>query len=290
MSKEQSGAVAVKKSEKEISERVLSKINQLADTGQLIIPRDYSPENALKAAYLYLIDKKVDSKGSPNHSKGYLEVCTTESVGRALLKMCLEGLSVVKGQGYFIPYGDELTWIRSYQGSKALAKRVGGVLDIVPNVIYQGDSFSYRINTESGYKELIEHIPSIDNIDNAKIKGAYAIITYTDGRKDLEVMTIAEIRQAWQQGYGKGNTGAHNNFTQEMCKKTVINRAAKGPINSSSDANLFEEQEDSNKQYLAPDDEIKGAIEAGTASEAFEEAVTIEGDSNNNQATDGPGF
>ncbi len=36
-----------------------------------------------------------------------------------------------------------------------------------------------------------------------------------------------QIRKSWQQGAAKGNSGAHNNFTDQMCKKTVISRACK---------------------------------------------------------------
>ena len=57
-------------------------------------------------------------------------------------------------------------------------------------------------------------------------------------------MTIAQIKKAWQQGATKGNSPAHQNFTDEMCKRTVIGRACKMAINSSDDAWLFDGKKD----------------------------------------------
>lgn len=227
----------VKLINKQITDQVLEKINSFQQNKELTLPKDYSPENALKSALLVLSEQK-DKNGV-----SVLEACTKTSVANALLKMVVEGMSVIKKQGYFIPYGKDLTWSRSYQGSVALAKRLGDVKDVVSNVIYQDDVFEFQVDVETGYKRIIKHEQKIENIDNGKIKGAYAVVIYNDGRKDLEVMTLAEIKQAWMQGQMKGNSGAHNNFTQEMCKKTVINRACKTPINSSNDANLYHSDE-----------------------------------------------
>jgi recombination protein RecT len=218
--------------QKEISTLVLARIEQFTSTGELVLPKDYSAANALRGAMLVLEEAK-DRSGKP-----VLQSCTKASVSMSLLKMVVEGLSVIKKQGYFIPYGDQLQWSRSYQGSIALAKRVGGVKDVVANVVYQDDEFAFDIDTLTGYKKIVKHDQSLANIDNSKISGAYAVVIYEDGRTDLEVMTIKEIDQAWKQGATKGNSPAHQNFAQEMAKKTVINRACKSPINSSSDANL----------------------------------------------------
>jgi recombination protein RecT len=62
----------------------------------------------------------------------------------------------------------------------------------------------------------------------------------------LEEMTIQEILKAWGQGQTKGNSPAHQNFKGEMAKKTVINRALKTLINSSTDSGLMDEDVDSN--------------------------------------------
>ena len=223
--------------ERQITDQVLEKINSFQANNELLLPKDYSPENALKSAFLILTDlKNKDNKPA-------LEVCSKTSIANSLLKMVVEGLSPMKKQCYFIPYGTELQCSRSYQGSMALAKRVGGVKDVIANVIYEKDTFEFSLDLETGRKKIDKHTLSLQNIDNDKIVGAYAVVLYNDGSKDLEVMTIKEIRTAWNQGQMKGNSGAHNNFTQEMCKKTVIGRACKTPINSSNDGSLYEDSE-----------------------------------------------
>jgi recombination protein RecT len=269
--KKETQAAEVEESPKDIADKVLAKVEAFTETGELVLPANYSAANALKSAMI-IIGETVDRAKKPA-----LEVCTTASVAQALLKMVVEGLSPLKSQGYFIVYGNQLQWSRSYQGSIALAKRVGNVKSVISNVIYEDDSFEYRVNIETGFKELVEHDQEIENIDNNKIKGAYAVINYNDGSRDLEVMTIVEIKTAWNQGASKGNSPAHQGFTQEMCKKTVINRSCKNPINSSSDANLFIGRE--LEKPLNQPTEVKKEIAAATAGEEidFEEVKNNDG-------------
>jgi recombination protein RecT len=224
--------------EREITNDVLTRVNAFRKNGELTIPKDYSPENALKSAYLILSDLK------DKNQKPILEVCSKKSIANSLLKMVVEGLSPMKKQCYFIPYGTELTLIRSYQGAVALAKRVSNLIDVVPNVIYQDDVFEFGIDLETGRRKVLKHEQKLSNIDNKKIVGAYCYLLKSDGKNDIEVMTIDEIRNSWNQGYTKGKSAVHENFTQEMAKKTVINRACKNIINSSTDALLIGEDEE----------------------------------------------
>lgn len=264
MSNEKKQNAVVKK---EITESVLAKVNQFEETGQLVLPKDYSAANALKGAMLYL-QEAVDKNKKP-----VLEVCTRESIANSLLKMVTEGLSVLKSQGYFIPYGSKLTWMRSYQGSIALAKRTADVKEVNANAIYKGDEFNYEVDTDTGRMKLIKHTQKLENIKNEAIIGGYAIVVYNDGTKDLEVMTIAEIEQAWSQGYGKGDT--HKKFTQEMAKKTVIHRACKGPINSSTDANLnlSDRDDDNTDSFTKEHQELSNNNDVEDVD--FEEAVEV---------------
>jgi recombination protein RecT len=245
MSNEKTTAVAnPSANSKEITQQVLSKIQSFQTTGELKLPVDYSPENALKSAYLMLIEQKVQNKP-------VLEHCTKESVANALLDMVVQGLSPMKKQCYFIPYGDKLQLSRSYMGTIAVAKRIGGVKSINAQVIYIGDSFAFAVDPETGIKSITKHETKFENIDDNKIAGAYAVVILEDGTKHVEIMTIAQIERSWMQGAAKGNSGAHTGFKGEMSKKTVINRALKLFINSSDDASLFQEEEINDSQVDA---------------------------------------
>lgn len=222
-----------------ISEQVLSRIEQFQKDGSMILPKNYSVENHMKSAWLAL--QEVEDK---EHHKA-LQICTKESIANSLLDMVLQGLSVSKKQGYFIVYGNKLIFQRSYFGTIALAKRAGGIVsEPVANVIYDGDDFQYEIDPKTAKVAIVKHSQKLENIDNSKIKGAYALVTLADGTTQVTIMSMQQIRAAWGQGATKGNSPAHKNFAEEMAKKTVIGRACKAIINSSDDAWLYDGKED----------------------------------------------
>lgn len=222
-----------------ISEQVLNKIEKFQADGGLILPANYSVENHMKSAWLILQSTK-DRDG-----KAALQVCTKDSIANALFDMVLQGLAVSKNQGYFIVYGNKLEFQRSYFGTVALAKRAGGMKgEPVANVIYEGDEFVYAIDPKTARISIIKHEQKIENIDNTKIKAAYALTTLADGSTQVTIMSMQQIRAAWQQGATKGNSPAHKNFAEEMAKKTVIGRACKMLINSSDDAWLYDGKKD----------------------------------------------
>jgi recombination protein RecT len=214
---------------------VLEKVTKFQEYGELQLPSDYSPGNALKSAYLIISELK------DKNNKPVIETCSKESIGKSLLDMVVQGLSPMKKQCAFVAYGGKLELIREYPGNIALARRFGGVKNVMPYVIYENDEVEFMINPETGKRSLIKHIEKKENRDINKIDGAYAYITYQDGSDHhVEWMTIDEIRKAWNQGYAKGQSPAHKNFPQEMAKKTVINRACKLYINSSDDGNVMD--------------------------------------------------
>ncbi len=235
----QGQTLQVAEQQKNISEDVLARINQFQEEGSLRLPTDYSAENALKSAWLVLQDTQTADK------KPVLEACKRGSIATALLDMVIQGLSVSKKQGYFIAYGPNLTFSRSYFGSVALAKRVGGIKkEPVANVVYEGDIFEYLIDPATGLKKIVKHEQKLGNINNEKIVGAYAVTVRLDDTTEVEVMSMAQIRAAWNQGATRGNSPAHKNFTDQMCKKTVIGRACKMVINSSDDSWLYDGKKD----------------------------------------------
>lgn len=224
---------------KDISAQVLAKVDQFQQAGELRLPEDYSPENALKSAYLLLSEQKVGGQ----NGRPVLEACTKPSIANALLKMVVWGLSPMKKQCDFIPYGDKLECSIEYTGNIALAKRFGGLKDIKSRAVFEGDDFVFEVDPETGRNKLIKHTQTLQSMASKKVIGAYSILEMNDGTRDMEIMSMEQIRDSWNQGAMKGNSPAHKNFPDQMAIKTVINRACKPLIRTSNDAVLYSEND-----------------------------------------------
>ena len=118
------------------------------------------------------------------------------------MKTYVLGLDPLKDQCAYIIYGNKLTLSIEYHGNILLARRHGGVKNVVGNIIYKGDKFDYGIDPKTGNKVIIEHKPDFKNIDMNNIIGAYATLTFEDPEEQpyIEVMNYLQIKQAWQQG------------------------------------------------------------------------------------------
>ena len=217
---QQANGAALVAMPKNISDNVLARVTELEQAGELVLPTGYTAGNALKMAWLNLQNVK-DRNGRPA-----LEVCKQASICNALLEMVIKGLSVAKKQCYFIVAGDQLTFWEDYRGKLMRAKRDTEIADVNAQVVYKGDGFEYTVDDKGRY-QLVKHETKLENINLSNILGAYAVVITKDGDRWIEVMTMEQIRKSWQQGAAKGNSGAHNNFTDQMCKKTVISRACK---------------------------------------------------------------
>ena len=210
--------------QKDITDNIARKLDELKKDGGLAIPANYNPANALKSAFFEMTNSA---------SGNLLEKCSRESIANSLLNMAIQGLSPAKKQCYFIPYGQNLSMQRSYFGTQKVIKSLTNVEDIWATVIYEGDKFEIEI--EGGRERIAKHTTSFLNRDN-DIIGAYCIIKKSDGEEVLTVMTRKEIEASWSQSKNKS---VQNKFPQEMAKRTVINRAAKAFINTSDDSDAL---------------------------------------------------
>lgn len=210
--------------QKDITDNIARKLDELKKDGGLAIPANYNPANALKSAFFEMTNSA---------SGNLLEKCSRESIANSLLNMAIQGLSPAKKQCYFVPYGQNLSMQRSYFGTQKVVKSLTNVDDIWATIIYEGDEFEIEI--EGGRERIAKHTTSFLNRDN-DIIGAYCIIKKSDGEEVLTVMTRKEIEASWSQSKNKS---VQNKFPQEMAKRTVINRAAKAFINTSDDSDTL---------------------------------------------------
>lgn len=228
------------KKDNKITDQVLRKIKVFQESGELKLHKNYHPENALKSAYLILTET-LDADKKP-----VLESCSKESIANALLSMVTQGLSPMKNQGYFIPYAGKLEFQRSYQGAIAIIKRDAGAKSVIAQAIHANDKFSFKVDFATGIKEITRHEQTLESLNSAVV-GAYCIITFDDGSKYTEVMNIDQITTSWAQRKGNPLSPAHKKFSDEMAKKTVINRACKAFINTISDFDVYDETDELKK-------------------------------------------
>ncbi|WP_215509778.1 recombinase RecT [Limosilactobacillus fermentum] len=270
-----------------IIEKVSDRIEAMKDEEGLALPANYSAQNALQAAALKLQSVK-DRDGRPA-----LTSCTQASVATALLDMAIQGLSPAKNQCYFIVYGNELQMQRSYFGTIAALKRLDSIEDIDAQVIHRGDKFEIGAD-EIGHIIVTKFEPSFANLDKELI-GAFAFIKLANGRVDYTVMTKAQIDTSWAQSRNRQNN-VQKKFSDEMAKRTVLNRAAKMFINTSDDSDLltgsinaateaeYEEpkdvtattEEESSAQLLADFNKTQASEKKNDTPQGPEEAVVAE--------------
>ena len=192
--------------------------------GTIIVPDGYNFIAAINSA-MYLLSEATDRNGKPA-----LEVCTTKSINYSLTKMVLLGLNPMQKQGYFIVYGNELQFMPSYFGDRAMAERTG-VTDIVARVVYDTDEFSCEF--VDGYP-VIKHLFGVKEkiVKEASfITHAYCLFTLPNGRRAGDVMTFAQILKSWAHSKDP-NRKSQNDSPEEMAKRTVTRRALKPYINS----------------------------------------------------------
>lgn len=259
----QNNAIAVMKND--VVDVVTKKIQVFQEKGELSLPEDYSPGNAMQSAWLKLQEVQDRNK------KPALEVVTKSSVANALLDMVVQGLNVSKTQGYFIVYGNKLVFQRSYFGTMAVTKRVTGAKSIDARVIYEGDEVDYEV--KAGKVVNLTHKQKFGNIDNNKIIGAYCVIEFPNDESYTEIMTMAEIRKSWEKSMSKGKGGVHNDYTQEMAKRTIITRTCKNFINSSDDSSLIIEHF-KNQDGAIKEAEVAEEIEDNANTEYFDAQYT----------------
>ena len=256
-------ATALKRMQEETTQQIMDRVTGWQETGEVVLPKGDHVGNAIKLAWLYL--QTVENL---QHQKA-IDYCTKDSICNALLNMVINGEYPQK-HCYFIMYGNRLEWQARYLGKLMRTKRDTEIEKVNAQVIYEGDEFVYTID-ENGEKQLVKHVPNLANIDNTKILAAYAVVINKDGTRHIEVMTRTQIQKAWEQGAMKGKSGAHTNFTDQMCMKTVIQRACKIALDSTADPG----DDDDPNHY----DEATAEREAAQGRQAIDaEAVEVKGE------------
>jgi len=256
--------------EKNMSDLVLNRVKELQKENNLQFPVSYSYQNALKSAWL-ILQETVD-----RDKNLVLKTCSQTSIMNSLLNMVIQGLSPAKKQCYFVAFGGQLQLMRSYMGTVAVTKRLKAVSDVKAFVIYEGDELETEYDLDTATLNITKFNPKFENIDTTKIKGAFAVVVGENGPIYTEIMNIKQIQNSWGMGqsYSSGKSKAHNNFAEEMAKKTVINRACKMFANTSDDSDILIEAFNNTDKEYEPED-IKETVQAEIKEKANSKVIEV---------------
>jgi len=229
---------------------LIKTLDEHVKNGTIVVPEGYNYIAAINSA-MYLLSEATDRNGKPA-----LEVCTTKSINYSLTKMVLLGLNPMQKQGYFIVYGNELQFMPSYFGDRAMAERTG-ITDIVARVVYDTDEFSCEF--VDGYP-VIKHLFGVKEKivkEASNITHAYCLFTLPNGRRAGDVMTFAQILKSWAHSKDP-NRKSQNDSPEEMAKRTVTRRALKPYINSFiGDDVITDKTEDDQVIVLEQEEEVQ---------------------------------
>lgn len=159
--------------------------------------------------------------------------CDQTSFAKCLLELAQMGMEPNGRDAHLIPRnkkikgqggkGDqwvtECTFIVDYKGLIGLIRRSGEITSIKAVPVHEEDEF------EENWNEVIVH-----RVDRRKPRGklfaVYSMVTFKDGSRDFEIMSIDEIN-AVRARSKSGEDGPWVTDFVEMAKKTVIRRHSK---------------------------------------------------------------
>lgn len=135
-------------------------------------------------------------------------------------------------EAYFIPYGKEIQFQKGYRGVMKDLMRRPDVVDIVADVVYEGDEFQVG-KDKAGRLILRQHHPNIFN--RGEIIGAYAFVYYKVKGEGVVsngiVMSAQEIEEDFRSlskaDKSMGKNSFWEKFKVDMYKKTVIKQLRK---------------------------------------------------------------
>jgi recombination protein RecT len=194
-----------------------------------VLPQHLSADRMLR---VFLAAIQRDSK---------LLNCSASSLVACLVRAAELGLEPNTGLGlsYLVPFKGVCTLVPGYRGLVQLAVQSGAVTQIRARAVYAGDKFGF----EYGLDESLVHVPQgvIDDKGLAKLAHVYSVAKLTNGEKDFDVMTVAEVDRIRKRSKASDN-GPWVTDYDEMAKKTVVRRHSKALPASTDPRNQADRQ------------------------------------------------
>lgn len=153
-------------------------------------------------------------------------------ITKALINVFSNKLDFQKNHCYFFVQNDKNTgkslrfgW--QYQGLIHVAKTQCDVHEVIPVLVYEGDTF--ETHYEYGALIIDKHIPTFEG----SIKAGYCVVEFQNKSRLVKYYTKAELDKRRDKSMAKN--GQFWNWEREMYEKTLINATLKRIIETCSD-------------------------------------------------------
>lgn len=158
-----------------------------------------------------------------------LSECTPTSIFSSVsdsVKLGLDFSGGALGQAYLVPYRNnkgsyDAQLIIGYRGFIELARRSGQIKSIECHTVHKNDKFEIAF----GLTPKLDHTPCLTG-DRGEFVAVYCIAEFSNGTKQVEVMTASEVEAIRKRSRSRDNGPWTTDFL-EMAKKTCVRRASK---------------------------------------------------------------
>ena len=217
---------------KDIQQEIMS--DRMTNQLQMALPNHIAVEK-FQRVVVTAINK---TPGLLKADRGSLFTACVEAAQDGLLPNGKEAALVVFKTKVDNDWIEKVQYMPMIAGIYKRARNSGEVSLLNGHVVYSGDKFDYSY----GFEISVEHKPALTN--RGKPIGAYAVVVFKDGNRDLEFMSVEDIEKV--RAVSKtGDKGPWVQWWDEMARKTVVKRLAKrAPFSSDIERMLARGDED----------------------------------------------
>lgn len=166
-----------------------------------------------------------------------LLACEPNSIAGAIVQAAQVGLELDRnlGQAWLIPYKQEgrafCELQYGYRGLIQLAWRTGLVKSLNATVVRDGERFAY----EKGTDPYLRHVPD-DECEENPITHAYAVVQYTNGGIDFEVLTRKAIDKRRARSKAPNSPAWKNDYESMAKTKPLTSLIKRMPVSAENEA------------------------------------------------------
>lgn len=190
-------------------------LDSLLDKGVAGIPSDINSDML-----------KMNAMMSISQNESLMKVARDQPsvIAQYVFNFVVQGLDMLAGEAYIIPYKGKLTPVIDYKGQKKIAMQysVKPIKIIRSGVVYEKDTFDFDENNHFTHK-----FNPFDT-NRGKAIGAYSSIIYNDGSQQDTFVNMDEINKVRKASPSSSSSySPWSTWSESMYEKTAIRKSMK---------------------------------------------------------------